>query len=227
MGRKKGTRRRSLATVSRSGRRKRRRGERWRKRERDRRIRKWRSVPRDTRSLRLFWPGSHFHGFMGSRRNLWPSRIYSRATSAGTFASQVAAASPLVTDSPSGFTLSSLPLFYAHTYPAVRDCSYFPKFRWERAAQLCRDRHPHVAAGSPPAFSIVRAWYNGYTVLCIGAGIDAMDTARVAPVQSWSLVFLSLTGEIVPFVARVKDTPGKKMQTSPPQRSLEWNEGRN
>lgn len=30
----------------------------------------------------------------------------------------------------------------------------------------------------PPAFSTGRAWYNGYTVLCIGAGIDAVDTAR-------------------------------------------------
>lgn len=30
----------------------------------------------------------------------------------------------------------------------------------------------------PPAFSTGRAWYNGYTVLCVGAGIDAVDTAR-------------------------------------------------
>ena len=119
--------------------------------ESDRRIRKWRSVPRDTRSPRLFWPGSHFHGFMGSGRNLWPSRIYSRATNApvSTFASQVAAALPLVIDPPRrrGFHPSpALPfspsLSLPRTYPAARNCSYFPKFRRERELLDYRDRPP-------------------------------------------------------------------------------------
>jgi len=119
--------------------------------------------------------------------------MYSRATSAGTFASQVAAASPLVTDPPSAFpslalpfSLALPPLFHTHTHththtPAARVVLIFQSSA-ERAATT--DRHPTAATGSPPAFSTVRAWYNGYTGLCIGAGIDAVDTARVAPVQS-------------------------------------------
>lgn len=205
-GRKKGNAATQPATVSRPGKEgeeRRRRGERRRRRRRRKRSAGYGNgtVSRGIRGLRDCF------GRAPISTALWAAggicgrpRIYSYATSAGTFASQVAAASPLVTDPPSGFhplllflslapLLFSLPLFLTHTPP--RGIVLIFQSSAERAARLPRptDHHRHhprplVATGSPPAFSTVRAWYNGYTVLCIGAGIEAMDTARVAPVQS-------------------------------------------
>lgn len=125
---------------------------------------------------RLFWPGSHFYGFTGNGRNLWRP-VYSRATSAGTFASWVAAASPLVTDaelSPS-FSLPSFPLLSLLT--PVRSLFLFSKVP-PGVAQPCDQppppppprRPPPAFPCSLPAFSTVRAWYNGYTILCIAPG---------------------------------------------------------
>lgn len=101
---------------------------------------------------RLFWPGSHFYGFMGRERNLWRP-VYSRATSAGTFTSWVAVASPLVTDPPAFLSLFlSLPYSRRFSPPHDHSSSYFPKFR----LGLLRCPRPTAACVSTlsaPAFS--------------------------------------------------------------------------
>lgn len=167
---------------------------RTRKRE-EARERKRESVP-DTEMVqcptgyapRLFWPGSHFYGFMGTERNLWRP-VYSgaqRATS--TFASWVAAASPLVTKptrhprsssfAPS-FSVFSLPL--SLLLPPSDCSSYFPKFCVQPAAATPAGWFPpgrrQLFPPSAPGTMVTPSFVSD-------AGFDAADAARVAPVQS-------------------------------------------
>lgn len=123
---------------------------------------------------RLFWPSSHFYGFMGNGRNLWRSVYRATQRAPGTFASSwVAAASPLVTNPPPGLLLSlsslslSLSVFLARSLvftPAAQLFFLFSKVVSRKRELLGYRDQP------PPAFSTGRAWYNGYNVLCIGAG---------------------------------------------------------
>jgi len=107
---------------------------------------------------RLFWPGSHFYGFMGAGRNL-RRPVYSGAS---TFASWVAAASPLVTNPPSGLQPSprfhppefSLSLSLSLSLPSPRLFFLFSKVppRGYCRRPTC-GRHPRLAASffRPPA----------------------------------------------------------------------------
>lgn len=133
---------------------------------------------------RLFWPGSHFYGFMGRERNLWRP-VYSRATSAGTFASWVAVASPLVTDPPAFLSLFlSLSLTLGASHPRmITLLLIFRSSAW--GCSDARDQPPPAFPHSPrrlfPPRPRLVQWLHHPLY---HAGIDAPGTARVARVQS-------------------------------------------
>lgn len=141
-----------------------------------RRIRKWRSVPRDTR-------GDCF-GRAPISTVLWAVG----GICGDPYIAAQRAPALLPRGSRPWVAISYRPRRRAHRlshfsfslfHSLLRDCSYFPKFRRESSpgCAAATDRRRQPRAFPPQAlsqlFPDVRAWYNGYTVLCIDAEIDA------------------------------------------------------